>query len=137
MRSRSSLDFFNFSRIRSISTTARTCLSTMAAFMMSRQFLSTVVKRRPSSGIWAMMSGEPKIGSCGWETTLEYVYYSIPFYQVIFQSSYLYLLFRPKFASFTLFFSSFTHFPSFCYLNLFSLCFSLLHNFLLSFFRML
>ena len=45
MRSSNSLDFFNFSRILSISTIAKTCLSTMAAFMISRQFLSTVVKR--------------------------------------------------------------------------------------------
>ena len=45
IRSNNSLDFFNFSRIRSISTIARTCLSTIAAFIISRQFLSTVVKR--------------------------------------------------------------------------------------------
>ena len=47
----------------SISKMARTCLSMIAAFMMSLQFLSTVVNLRPSSGICDMMSGELKIGS--------------------------------------------------------------------------
>ena len=63
MSSSSSLDFFRRSKILSMSSTASTCLSMMADFMMSRQFLSTVEKRRPSSGIWAMMSGEEKMGS--------------------------------------------------------------------------
>ena len=50
IRSNNSLDFFSFSRMRSISTIARTCLSTIAAFMISRQFLSTVVKRLSLKG---------------------------------------------------------------------------------------
>ena len=49
--------------IKNVNIKTTTCLSTMAAFMMSRQFLSTVVKRLPSSGICAMMSGDPKMGS--------------------------------------------------------------------------
>ena len=49
--------------IKNVNIKTTTCLSTMAAFMMSRQFLSTVVKRLPSSGICAMISGDPKMGS--------------------------------------------------------------------------
>mgnify|MGYP007133261640 CR=1 FL=1 len=61
--SSSSLDFFSLSSSLSILITSSTCLSRTAAFMISRQFLSTVVNLRPSSGIWAMMSGEEKMGS--------------------------------------------------------------------------
>ena len=38
-------------------------LTTADCFIISLQFLSTVEKRRPSSGIWAMISGELKMGS--------------------------------------------------------------------------
>ena len=41
----------------------RDAVTGSACFMISLQFLSTWLNLRPSSGIWAMMSGEEKMGS--------------------------------------------------------------------------